>query len=320
MSDETARHDDSSEAFGAELALLVDRMTGKLGTESDIAARGRMFQAAVAPAFQAALHKATGLEIDVRPGDIRTGRRRELLADMSPGHAYCTGTIRDWSLDICFLCDTSIVIALVECLLGNVDADTISIMRRPLSGIELDMSMVIFEQFNDALKGAVTSDTKMRAGVSKPQSDIPEAQDDPIQDFHAAAIGFNLEFGPLAAPIYLILDQAVVLKTAKLNQADPKKGSAKEQTSWSELLGRQVVRSQVQLEARIALDPLKLGDIGRLQPGDLLAFADTGETRVTLGAAGRDLYTCALGRSGQRYMVRIEGPVAEDDSWRRDLG
>lgn len=302
------------------LSLLVDRMTGKLGTTTEVESCGQRFQTAIAPAFAAALHKATGLELDIRAGDIRSGRRRALLAEMSEGNAYCTGSIRGWSADICYLCDSSVVIALVECLLGNADADTIKIMRRALSGIELDMSMVVFEQFNDALRTAVSSDPKTRAGVSKPESTLPEELDDPIGNFHAAAIGFNVEFGPLAAPFYLIVDQAVLLKTRKLNQVEVKKGEPKTPSAWSERLSKRVVRSEVQLEARIALEPLKLGEISRLQPGDLLAFADAGETRVTLGAAGRDLYTCALGRSGQRYMVRVEGPVPVEENWKRDLG
>jgi|GEM_PF-208465 Flagellar motor switch protein len=317
----TAERQDQIDTPGrpAGLSLLVDRMTGKLGTAAEVEAAGRRFQAAIGPAFEAALEKVTGLEIAVRPGEIRGGRRRELLAEMSAGSAYCTGTIRDWSLDISYLCDASVVIALVECLLGNADTESMSIMRRPLSDIELDMSLVIFEQFNDALKGAVTSDPKVRAGVSKPESVVPEAQDDPIGDFHAAAIGFDLEFGPLSAPLYLFLDQATLLRTKSLNQAEVKRGASAETSEWSERLSQRVVRSEVQLEARIALEPLKFDEISRLQPGDVLAFADVGETRVTLGAAGRDLYTCALGRSGQRYMVRIEAPVVVDDTWRNDL-
>jgi hypothetical protein len=43
--------------------------------------------------------------------------------------------------------------------------------------------------------------------------------------------------------------------------------------------------------------PWNFGEISRLQPGDLIAFADNGDIEVTLSANGKALYTCALGKS-----------------------
>lgn len=299
---------------------LVDRMTGKLGTHPEIEARGKLLQSAVGPILSKALNTATGFDIDVRPGEIRSGSRRDLLASLNKDTVYCTGKVRDWSSDLCFLCDTSIIVALVECLLGGTDPDEINAVRRPLSTIELDMSLMVFEQITDALKGAVLAESAAKTSVARPEANVPPLEDDPLEDFHAAAICFQLEFGTVAAPIFILVRQSVLLKLRHVNRPDSDQERPPAQQEWSDRLGQRVASSKIRLEARIGLDPLDLDDVSRLQVGDLLAFTDTGDTKVTLMANGKALYSCALGRSGQRYMVRVEDTVGADVDWRSELG
>lgn len=298
---------------------LLDRMIGELGDRLSIETRGLAIQNAIINPFQEAFHRATGLEIELKAGEIHRGRRRELLEKLSNDAAFCEAGIRGWSQELVHLCGTSLVIALVECLLGGSDPDNLDVTGRPLSDIELDMSLLVFEQLNESLMTLVTSDPKARASVSKPRSILPDPENDPVRDFHAVALVLDLEFGAVTAPLIILLAQSVLLKT-KLIAAKPEaKGAPQDLSDWTERLSKKVVRSQVGLQARVALEPMRLGDIGRLQAGDLLAFADTGKTEVTLGANGKDLYTCSLGRSGQRYMIRVEKPAGPDEDWKDDF-
>ena len=324
---DAATVDDTSEteqttATTAKLAdTLLDRMTGRLGTEGEILERGRLYQAAVGPALQEALFTSTGLEIDVRAAEIYTGRRRKLWSDLNPGKAYCTAWIRGWSSELGYFCGTSIVISLVECLLGGADPDSIKPTERPLSGIELDMSLVIFEQLNEALKASVwaTNSEKVRAAVSAAGIEIPAIEDDPLLDSHSAAIGFNLEFGTITAPLFIVAPQAILLKTRPVRHAGLKAAEMKAQADWKERLGKRVAGSTIKLEARIGLDAMKLSEIGRLKLGDVLPFSEETGSRVMLRGNGKDIYSCALGRSGQRYMVQIEGAAGTDDNWKKQF-
>ncbi|MAZ83343.1 MAG: hypothetical protein CME90_06995 [Hoeflea sp.] len=298
-------------------ASLVDRMVGRLGTTSQVYERGLMFQQALGPALEEMLQLSTGLEIDVRPGKIRTGRRRELWAELIDGSIYCTGHLRKWADDVSYFCGAPLVIGLVECLLGGADPETIEPVTRKLSAIELDMSLVIFENLNDVVAAAVsTTDQPKKATVDTPAAEIPEEIDDPVPDYHAAAIGFEIEFAGSSTFAYFIAPQQQLLKTKPAKRATVKDEEAKAQTDWRERLSKRVVRSDVRLEARIALDQMRLADLSRLQPGDVLAFPEETGARVILGGNGKDIYNCALGRTGQRYMVRIEDPTGVDENWR----
>ncbi len=297
---------------------LLDRMIGAKGNGADIETKSEALLNALCPILSAAFMTATGVTIDARPGEIQMGRRRELLSELSGDTVYCEATIANWSTEISSLCGTKLIIGMVECLLGGSDPDQLDIASRPLSGIELDMSLVVFEQLNDSLRNLVSAKHDARARAQNPQPDYPEEDDDPIPDFHAVALTLDVEFGAVAAPLTLILPQAVLLKTtinpAKLDkQFDPNKGA------WTERLSDRVSKSQISLQAAVALQSLELGEVSRLQPGDLIAFAHNGDIEVTLSANGTPLYTCALGRAGSRYMVKVEGQAGPDENWKTDF-
>lgn len=297
---------------------LLDRMIGAKGNGLDMEARSQTLLAALGPLLSANFHSATGVSLDARPGSIRQGRRRELLAELSGDTVYCEASIANWSNEISSLCGTKLIIGMVECLLGGSDPDQLDIVARPLSGIELDMSLVVFEQLNDSLRGIVSTKADTRASAKNPHLDYPEEEDDIIPNFHAVALTLDIEFGAVTAPLTLILPQAILLKTT-FNAAKLDKKPDGANGDWSERLNDRVSKSQISLQAAVALQPLELGEISRLQPGDLIAFAHNGDIEVTLSANGRPLYTCALGRAGSRYMVKIEGQAGPDENWKTDF-
>ena len=297
---------------------LLDRMIGVKGNGADIESVSQNLLNALGPVLSSAFLSATGVTIDARPGEMQLGRRRELLSELSGDTVYCETTIANWSNEISSLCGTKLIIGMVECLLGGSDPDQLDIAARPLSGIELDMSLVVFEQLNDSLRGLVSAKPDAKARAKNPQSDFPEEEDDPIPDFHAVALTLDIEFGSVAAPLTLILPQSVLLKT-KINSTKLDKKSDPNKGEWTERLSDRVSKSQISLQAAVALQPLQLGEISRLQAGDLIAFAHNGDIEVTLSANGRPLYTCALGRAGSRYMVKVEGQAGPDENWKTDF-
>lgn len=297
--------------------MLLDRMTGRLGDRATIETRGRQLQVSAAALFETAFHRATGLDVAARLGTIETGRRRALTERFLGEATLCTVGVKGLSDTLTVICGTSIVIALVECLLGGADADDLEIVARPLSKIELDMSLLVFEQFSDALRICCSSDTKVKAVTGQPMASMPAEEDDPVPDDHSAAIRFDVELGPLSSPLTMIIPQAALLK-ARI-KPPVRKETASTKGPWAEKLSERVQKSEVGLQASIQLEPLRLSEISRLVPGDVLPFLDTGDAGVMLSANGKLLYRCALGRNGQKYMVRVEGPAGAEEDWRKAI-
>jgi flagellar motor switch protein FliM len=297
---------------------LLDRMIGAKGDAAVIEAKCQSLQSALCGPLEQAFEMATNVKLTARPGDIQQGSRRQLLAVFGQDAVFCDARIDGFSQDISALCGTKLVIAMVECLLGGSDPEELDVAARPLSGIELDMSLVVFEQLNDTLRDVASKDPTAKASAGKPLSSIPEAEDDPKPDFHAAAITLDLQFGSVIAPLTLILPQSILLKTKPISSKNAKQSGAVND-EWAESLNARVSRSEINLQAAVAMAPLPVGEISRLQVGDLIGFADTGDIEVTLSANGKALYTCALGKSGARYMVKVEGDAGPDENWRSDF-
>ncbi|AKI02166.1 flagellar motor switch protein [Hoeflea sp. IMCC20628] len=314
----TATETEPTSALAAFDPGLLDRMTGTKGDPSDIEVKCNTLLSVLCPLLSAALEKVTGVEIDVRPGAIRQGRRRELLSQVGTEAVYCEASIAGWSADIPVLCGSKLIIGLVECLLGGSDPADLDIIARPLSNIELDMSLVVFEQLNENLRKLVSADPKAKTSLTKPRSELPVEDGDPVPDYHAAAMTLDIGFGAVMTSLTLLLPQSLLLKSTIRHARVGEKADANN-NSWSERLSHRVSRSEINLQATVALEPLQLGDISRLQTGDLIAFADKGDIEVTLSANGRPLYTCALGKAGARYMVKVEGQAGPDENWKTDF-
>ena len=125
------------------------------------------------------------------------------------------------------------------------------------------------------------------------------------------------QFGAVTSEFVVIVPQKTLLKTTvKAPQAVT---GAKSGSDWADILKEQVQRSDVRIEARIHLTPLKLGTIAKLQPGDIIPFLDAGDVHVQVAANGRDLYSCEFGRAGDQYTVRVKETAGSEEELLRDL-
>ena len=110
----------------------------------------------------------------------------------------------------------------------------------------------------------------------------------------------------------MIVPQSKIIKT-DIEAVANRRRKAEKKTEWAEKLSKKVYSSDIMLQANIGLERLKLDEVSRLQVGDVLRFGEEGEPTVVLQANGRELYNCALGKSGNKYMVRVECPFGDED-------
>jgi flagellar motor switch protein FliM len=75
---------------------------------------------------------------------------------------------------------------------------------------------------------------------------------------------------------------------------------------WSERLYNNVVRTEVRADVRIEARGLTLGDIARLEVGDLLKLPIAPTDPIRLVAEDRTLFWCTLGQKDGMYTVRLE--------------
>jgi len=298
--------------------VLFAKLTGGLGDQATLTKLGTAFGQVYAEFLPDIIKSETGIEVSVGYAGYRSGLMNDLIAGLGGNYALVNGSLRNWAPKFVLGCGSGFVMSLMEHMLG-AKPDTIETPApRPLSMIELDLSVMVFDKIANVLRSAVNA-----PGGFEPYLDPPYNIEDRSKpaagqaDDFAAAILMTISLGKTVSEIVVIAPQRELLRTVV--SAPRAKNTSAGSQAWTEQLGEQVRRSQVTLEARIRLQTLTLDTISRLAVGDVIPFMDTGEVRVEVSANSKELYVCEFGRSGENYTVRVKDTVNSDDELLRHL-
>lgn len=320
--DNEGDHGDAGETYGSDYIAALDptllsMMTGELATPDAIRHKCQQIQLALAQVLMVLFKDKNDIHVEASSGTLSHGPRSELLGAVEGHFTYCDASIEKWSDDIAIYCTNDLIIAMVECLLGGDDPDNIEPVLRELSDLELSLSGFVFEIVNEGLKATITRNPKLEDKLETPSSQTPDADDETFQEYHAVDFSIQVTFGKLESHIHVIVPQSNIIKVdTKTVAARRRKDESTRE--WTEKLSKQVYNSDILLQANIGLETMRLNEIGRLQVGDVLRFGEEGDPTVVLKANGHDLYNCALGKSGNKYMVKVTEPVGDGD-WKKSL-
>lgn len=311
MSDETTT---AAQRFDA---ALLQRMTGQSGDRDTLELQCLMLAEMTGLSLALNAGKAIGEPIDVEFDSFKAGARSELLAEFDVNSVVCPAFVDGWCDDITLAANTVFVIAVMECMLGGSIPEGKKIKPRELSEIELDVSTILFAQFAESLKSAIAFPVPKQATAGQATQKQPETEEGQ-ENTPCVLLTFQLRLGSVEAPFMVVLPQRPLLKS-KIAEQEDSKPPKPERPSWARQLTTQVSHSHVLLEARISLSELTLGEVARLQEGDILPFDDEGGVRTLLSAGGKELFWCEFGKAGNRYTVRVQEPHRHEHELMRDI-
>lgn len=292
--------------------IVLARLTGKLGDQTTIskicANLGEVFGQFLPDMLESEL----GFEVAVSYAGFATGKHGELTEGLGGAMAFCDASLRDWCDRFTLICDSPMIITLVENMLGAISDSIEDPEPRPLSKIELDVAAMMFDRVSSVLKTAVSGANGYEPFLGPAHNaETRKPIEDGVEDPFVAMVNMAVGIGPVLSTFHVVIPQSVLLKSSI---TAPKPANApKTRVEWSEQLGEQVRRSKVTLEARIRLEAQTLDTISRLQAGDIIPFNESGDVRVDVNANGRNLYVCEFGRSGARYTVRVKDTYGSED-------
>ena len=298
---------------------LLSLLTGELGNRQNISKicseLGQVFVALLPDMIES----ETRLHFLFAYDGFETGLKSELIQDLDEYQILSDVVLKNWCDDFTIACSTTATTALVECMLGGSPDEIIEPEARPASSVELEMAPMILSKIADVIRTAVKAPGNYEPISTKPYNAEKRPRDpDDYVDLHAAKVKMRIEFGKLISHFSVIIPQRTLLKTV-VQQTMLKTGAKKVPEGWTERLQDKVRRSDVKVEARVNLTPLKLDMIARLQPGDVIPFFDAGDVNVQVSANGRDLYICEFGRSGEQYTVRVKDTAGTERPQIQDL-
>ncbi|NLR98952.1 flagellar motor switch protein FliM [Rhizobium sp. P38BS-XIX] len=298
---------------------LFAKLTGNLGDEATLAKLGTAFAQVYAEFLPDIIKTETGLDIGIAYAGCQSGLMKDLLTGLGGSHALVNGSLRNWAPKFVLGCGAGFIMTLMEHMLGARPEDIEPAVARPLSVIELDLSVMVFDKIANVLRSAVNAPGGFEPYLDPPYNaeEISVAIADEANEF-AAAISMTVSLGKSVSQLVIVVPQRDLLRTVV--SAPRAKNPTAASQAWSEQLSEQVRRSQVTLEARVRLQSLTLDTISKLAVGDVIPFMDnTDNVRVEVSANSKDLYICEFGRSGENYTVRVKDNVNSDDELLRHL-
>ncbi|KEQ05795.1 MULTISPECIES: FliM/FliN family flagellar motor switch protein [Pseudorhizobium] len=291
---------------------LLAKLTGGLGDRKTIEKISGEFGQLYADFLPDVFHGETGIPINVSFTGCTSGLMTDLIRDLGETFTLADGSLRNWSPNFVLACGNSLVIALMEQMLGALPETIEQPFDRPLSAIELDLAQMVLSRMGLVLQSGVNAPGSHEMALEAAHNfEDRQAPDAAVPQF-GVTIRMAVELGKVSSEIALVLPQKAFLKTKVVV---PKAAGqlSKNKQEWHERISEQVRRSQVTLEARVRLESLTLGTISRLAAGDVIAFHDRKDVAVQVSANGKDMYSCELGRSGERYTVRVKDNMSTED-------
>ncbi len=302
----------SEKAPGMDRALLA-KLTGGLGDSKTLQKLCADFGQLYVEFLPDVFHSETGLSMQVHYNGHESGLMTDLIADLGDNVSFADGQLRNWSPNFVLGCGNGFVITLMENLLGALPETIQEPIERPLSQIELDLAVMVFDKIANVLRSGVNAQGGFEPLLEKAHNaeDRPKPDEDHVDEY-AVTVKLGITLGTVTSEFYLVIPQKALLKTT-VTMPKSKNQAGKSKKEWQEQIAEQVRRSQVTLEARIRLDSLTLATVSRLIAGDVIPFRDKEDVMVDVSANGKNLYRCEFGRAGENYTVRVKDNVSSED-------
>ncbi|MCJ8520868.1 flagellar motor switch protein FliM [Pseudorhizobium tarimense] len=292
---------------------LLAKLTGGLGDRKTIEKISSEFGHLYADFLPDVFHSETSIPIDVAYVGCTSGLMADLISELGENVALADASLRNWSPNFLLACGNSFVIALMERMLGALPETIEQPFDRPLSDIELDLAQMVLGRMAFVLQSGVNAPGGYEALLERTHNaEDRAAPDEAAPAEFGVAVKLSVELGKVTSDFFLVLPQKALLKT-QVVMPKSKGQASKGKEEWQQRLSEQVRRSQVTLEAKVRLQTLTLGTISRLAVGDVIAFHDRKDVNVQVSANGKDMYSCELGRSGERYTVRVRDNISTED-------
>lgn len=199
-----------------------------------------------------------------------------------------------------------------ELMLGSSIVEPIA--ERPLTRIEDSILGFAAQKLFDALAGAFAT----LATVSfEPDLGAEEAGFFSLGPKAAVAVlvRMGLQYREHAGLAFLAVPRAALDPFRSALARPPDADGQATDEKWSVDLYDNIVRTEVTAEVKIEARGFTLGDIARLEVGDVMRLPIAPTSPIRVVSEGRTLFWCTLGQKDGKYTVRLEEFSDERESY-----
>ncbi len=260
--------------------------------------------------------------LSASPGEVRfhgaaTSRVDELLDRGGPPAIFVLAQAAGWNAAIAFRIGQPFVSVMVQAMFGACEDDVEIPENGVLSPVERRIAEILAEHVAEALSRGFMAILPSTFAVEPVKAKPDPSRLGKPNGLVTVATLVMRSIGPPVEIDVIVPQQALEAFDDELS-ALGEDATARADPHWSERLGSEVSRTRMKLQARLALPPMRLGDVARLTVGQMLPFATGAGGEAVLSSGGTDLFRCELGQTGGLYSLRIGEDIAAGSSPHKD--
>ena len=270
----------SSTASPSEMrSQIVERLTGAVGDPKDVTDAARSLGERCAPMIADALAPMFATAVGFTCVDVETVRFCDSRPPAGGEHAM-TIAAADNSPDALFITlDGNAISIALSAMFGGDPDDTVATLGRAPSAIELDVAAQVMDAVARAFNGSGERSMRIRFPLPAPIAGA-DIERQVVRDGPAARMDIDLVFGANRGRMTVTMPQRVLLEL----RGEGRSGAKASPAAWRERFSDEVMRSAVELEATLPLGTLTLGELARLQVGQVLELTAEAPSQTMLAA------------------------------------
>ncbi len=250
------------------------------------------------------LGRLVGDEVEFEVAEFTAGPASDLVAGIRSG-TRMIATADGWDASIMFFAPRLSAYVAADRLLGGTGSTDGIDPAQPVGRFEVTSAGFVFLNLIDAIEQGMPANVspRLQAGVVEATLSL-DSLCSPSEP--AVAVRFSSTARDLPLELTMLLMQRTLL-----NIGEPLKGSLGEAEAgidpkWHDHFEQQVRNTDLALSAAMDGGVLTLGQLSRLQAGQLLELPVGPDSLVTVRCNGESLLRCKLGQSEGAFMLRVE--------------
>ncbi len=283
-------------------AYIVERLVGETGEPDRVTGAARALVEKAVPKIREAFKQNLALDVSLEVGEVALAR----VADAKPdaqGHAMAVVAAEGSPETVIVLFDADAIALIVSILFGGDPGARVAPIRRDLSPTEIVVASQAVREIAAALAeaGEGTLNLVLPPPPAASGEDLRKVA---LRDGPGARVVLAVSTPSGGGQMTLVIPQRLLLK------GSPAAGSqhAAPTAQWRQRFGEEVMRSGVELQATMPVARMTLGQITRLEPGQVIEFEPEAQSHARLSTRQKTLFVCEFGKLGQNYTVRIRHP------------
>lgn len=240
--------------------------------------------------------------------NIESGRIGDILEFYESNAVAAMFHAVEWDTRILVGFDRDFIFTMVEVLFGSDGAEPPVDEERAFSNIEMRVAETLFAEAGKALGSAFAPVARSSFKLERMETRMDFAIIGRRNNMSVVAKLLIQALGR-GGEMFVIIPQSA-LSPMRQNLAHVLSGDGGGvDPRWTRQMEAEVRRTRVDLTAILEERMITLGDVARLEVGQILELQATPQTPVRLQCNGQPLYSCRLGQSGGVYTLRIEDEI-----------